>query len=495
MEPILPIARQLSRARWLPPLVIVLTLGILGGMILLGVRQLREVIGHQILHRDAEVLDEVATLEQIGADSPDALAQQLADTAGQLTLALRLSKLREGVLATRLFDAQGRFVAAMPALVRETQLTATEQAVMRRLQPLSRYEPAARLSDHFWVVPDPEEPGQAQVPLLSVLIPIQAPGQTNLLAVAELIQDGRGLARELAALDRTLMQKAIAAFAISGSLVVLALGWAFRRLQKITGQLQEHAIELRRANQELALAAKTSALGTVMAHILHGLTSPLTGLQNYVAARTEGDADWADAVRATQRMQTLIGEMVRVLGEQTNGTSYELPLAEVARIVSDNVQVAAQAGGVFLESHLRADGALSNRDANLVLLILENLLNNAIQATPRAGTVRLTLSPSNHGVECEVKDEGPGLPETVRQNLFLPCRSSKPGGNGIGLALSQQLARHLGAELRLRGSTDAGCVFLLTLPQALLGKGREATENPVNDRARPGACVSLPPGL
>jgi signal transduction histidine kinase len=473
MEKILPIARQLSRAKWLPPLVIVLTLVILGVMISLGTRQLRDTIGRQIVHRDAEVLDEVATLEQIGADSPGALARQLDDTSGQLALALRLSRLREGVLATRLFDAQGRFVAAMPVLVKETQLTPAEAAAMARLRPLSRYEPAARLADHFLVGPQAGSNDDARAPLLSVLIPIHAPGQTNLLAVAELIQDGRGIARELAVLDRNLTRQAALAFLISGGIVALGLGWAFRRLQKITRLLQEHAADLRRANQELTLTAKTSALGAVTAHVLHGLTSPLAGLQNFMTTHAVANAEWQDALRGTQRMQALIGEIVRVLGEQSNGTSYELPLAELAQIICDKVRPAAEAAGVNFESGLAARGALSNRNANLVLLILENLLQNAVQATPRGRIVHLHIGPAIHGVACEVEDEGPGLPLTVRENLFMPCRSTKPGGNGIGLTLSRHLARHLGAELVLVRSTEAGCIFALVLPPELLVNGHK----------------------
>jgi len=467
-----PIGR--SRGTWLPPVVIGLTLVLLGSMIALGRWQLHATLSRQIVQHDAEVLDAVATLEQLGADSPAALAHQLEETAGQLTLALRLSRLREGVLATRLFDAQGQFVAALPALVRETRLTADELEVMTRLQPLSRYEPAARLTDHFLVAPEAPTDAQPPSPLLSVLIPLQAPGQTNLLAVAELIQDGSAISRDLAELDRHLSRQAIVAFTLSGSLAILMLGGAFWRLQQITTRLQQHAAELQRANHELALSAKTSALGAVTAHLLHGLASPLTGLQNFMVARAADDADWQDALRGTERMQGLVGEVIRVLSEQTEGATYMLPLTELAQVLADRSQAAAAQAGVQFQLRITVDAALANRNANLVLLILENLVRNAIEATPRGKMVQLTIAPADDGAVCEVADQGPGLPETVRQNLFLPSRSTKPGGNGIGLALSLQLARHLPADLRLVRSTPAGSAFALVLPRTLLVDERPA---------------------
>jgi signal transduction histidine kinase len=339
---------------------------------------------------------------------------------------------------------------------------------MARLKPLSRYHPSAHLADHFLVMPEPEPAGESRIPLLSVLIPIQAPGQTSLLAVAELIQDGSGIAQELAALDRHLTLQAAGLFAVGGGMVVLILGWAFHRLQAIHGRLVEQAAELRRANQELALSAKTSALGAVTAHVLHGLSSPLTGLQQFMTVHAGDSAEWRDAVRGAERMQSLIGEIVRVIGEQTDGVSYDLPLSELAQIVAAKGRSCAEAAGVSFELQFTGQGALANCHANLVLLILENLLQNAVQATPSGKAVRLAMRLADHGLECEVADEGPGLPDLVRRNLFLPCRSSKPGGSGIGLALSRELARHLGAELTLARSTEAGSVFALTLPRELL---------------------------
>jgi signal transduction histidine kinase len=223
-----------------------------------------------------------------------------------------------------------------------------------------------------------------------------------------------------------------------------------------------------RANQELALAAKTSALGAVAAHLIHGLKNPLAGLQNFVAARgalpdSSEAADWDQAVASTRRMQTMINQVVSVLREEPAGTTYEVTLAELEGIVRNRVQPLARERGVGFTSVVQAEAALPNRAANLVALILVNLAENAVQTTPAGKAVSLSFQKNETRLVFEVRDEGAGFPADTP--LFMPCRSVKEGGTGIGLALCKQLANHLGAELELATSTAAGCVFILRLAE------------------------------
>ena len=127
-------------------------------------------------------------------------------------------------------------------------------------------------------------------------------------------------------------------------------------------------------------------------------------------------------------------------------------------------------------SQVKGGTALPNRPANLVALILVNLLQNALQATPRGRSVVLFLSDCAEKLVCEVRDEGPGFPDALADNLFSPCKSTKEGGSGIGLAISKQLANHLGATLELRSHSPTGCVFVLSVPANIdLEKSKRAS--------------------
>jgi len=174
-------------------------------------------------------------------------------------------------------------------------------------------------------------------------------------------------------------------------------------------------------------------------------------------------------------MQMMVNQVVSVLREDQGGTEYEITLAELEGIVCNRVQPLAREVGVGFKSIVESEGALANRVANLAALILINLAENAVQVTPRGKTVTLMIKRKGAQLYCEVRDEGGGFPAQIP--LFTPCRSTKEGGTGIGLALCKQLALHLGAGLELATSTPGGCVFSLRVPiTASVTKPEMATE-------------------
>jgi two-component system sensor histidine kinase QseC len=165
-------------------------------------------------------------------------------------------------------------------------------------------------------------------------------------------------------------------------------------------------------------------------------------------------------------MQSLIQQVVQVLRDQESAPAFTLTLGELAGAVAAQTRALAAERGVRFETRCEGESALDNRVAGLLRLILANLVQNALEATPRGGGVELAVRADGPNVMAEVRDQGPGLPEAVRARLFEPVRSTKEGGSGIGLAISRQLARHLGAELMLVSTSAQGTVFRVTLPRA-----------------------------
>lgn len=435
--------------------------------------QLRKTLRHQLVTRDAEILQAIVWMEhQQNAPPGQAPVIPLTEPAEQAAILLRASRL-QGVLAVRLFDTNGQFVVSFPPSVRETRLREYELAPLRRLQFLSRFYDQARLDALF--IPQTDRPSPpSPVPLLEMFIPLAEPGRPTLLGVAQFYVDGRPLLEKYQSQDRHLAGQTAVILAAGALVIFVGLGAALRHLQKQHQTLLALTERLARANQELTLAAKTSAVGAVAAHLIHGLKSPLYGLHNLLLSEALGktaerEPAWQAALATTQQLQQMIQETARLLQQDTEvSPAGETHLPELLELLRCRVEPLLHRSQVKLHLRLEADARLSSREAALVALILENLLRNAIQASLAGQTVELRVRAAHKEVVCEVRDQGPGLPENLRAQVFAPCVSTKPGGMGIGLAISKQLANHLGARLELLSTSPAGTVFELAIPCAPL---------------------------
>jgi len=198
------------------------------------------------------------------------------------------------------------------------------------------------------------------------------------------------------------------------------------------------------------------------------LQGSVAGLHAVTARRDvpESDPDWKTAADYTRRLQATIHEALALLGDASTHTSYELTGYELAAIVRQRNAAAAEQKGVAFRVEGGFDASLDSHRGGLLCLIANNLVQNAISATDASRRVDVIFSNSGGEATITVQDEGHGIPEEVRGRLFEPGRTGRPGGNGLGLAISQLLARQIGATLGLDSTGPKGTAFRLTLPLA-----------------------------
>lgn len=448
---------------WIPWVAGALTLILLGGAVLFTRGQLRVELRNQLANRDAQILRALLQRQLSGlASNPD---------SDPLLAVLDASTLPEvpGIVGIRLFTDQGAFFTGLLSATNESSLPSAAIQSARAGTTTSRFHAVASDTTAGILA------NQGKEALLEIVVPLPD-SSGKLVGIAQFFFDGTNLAAEFSTLDQNLRRQALLAFVLAAAAISAALAFAFHRLSQTTRLLSERTQSLQRANQELTLAAKTSAIGAVTSHLLHGLKNPLAGLQQFVSARPGSsqdpastaaiDEEWRDAANTTRRMRAMIEGVMQVLREESSGVSIQVPIAEIPARLGQKFAEAMRTGQLQWQSTGELNGELSSREANLVVLILENLIGNAIQASPKGGIIRLHGSEQDGTLVFRVRDEGPGLPPHIRQRLFTPVQSTKEGGSGIGLALSQQLAHHLGADLTLVSSDSTGTEFALRLPAA-----------------------------
>lgn len=428
---------------------------------------LRERLRAQIVARDAAVLSSVTALEMDRARALNANYALYLGEGGDdamLSALLNVSRL-DGVVALRVFDGEGHFVDAAPTNFVVGGLSSQDLDVLQSLKPTSHYRPKANLSDFIYENQASAIPS-SPVPILEVLVPIYERNIPELKGVAQFLLDGRPTALAYRELDRNLILQTtlalLAAFIVGGGLV----SWSFFKLHRSNLLLSARTRELARANRELALRSRVSAIGSVTAHLLHGLKNPLAALSVYVEERRKnsvGEEGLEDAGDAIRRMGGMIEDSVSILGQDAGDERFDYALSEIAEVLLGRCRKPAGERGVQLENTVVPEATVDNRRGNLLALAAENLLKNAIEATPEGKTVCLDwIILPDASVKLTISDSGPGLPQTIASDPFKPVRSGKRTGSGVGMAIAAQLVSQMGGTITLERTGPGGTVFAIT---------------------------------
>lgn len=263
-------------------------------------------------------------------------------------------------------------------------------------------------------------------------------------------------------------------------------------LKELNARLVDEVQERRRVERELleaqrglARSNRLAAVGEMSAAVVHELSQPLSALRMFVAG-TRKFLEKGDTATATEnldeidslqmRMASLTQELKRFARPRESRIE-KIDLRESVRVAEKIVRPRFEETGVTLELDL-PDTPLEVETAPLrIEQILVNLLRNGADAAAAQedGTVTLTAAQPEGQVILKISDNGPGIPDDLRERIFDPFFSTKAssGGMGLGLAISIRLAEDLGGGLSVRANMPKGAVFELRLP-ALTAAGQDS---------------------
>jgi nitrogen fixation/metabolism regulation signal transduction histidine kinase len=245
--------------------------------------------------------------------------------------------------------------------------------------------------------------------------------------------------------------------------------WEVRRTKFWQGGLPHELLVLTDVSQPLREQERQAwqRLIRVIGHELNNSLAPIksiAGSLEGLIGRQPLPDDWRDDM---QRGLAIIASRSDALSRFT--AAY----ARLARLPQPNLQPVKFAPLVQRIAHLETRMAVTVRkgpdlavsaDADQLEQLLINVIRNAVDASlETGGSVVVSWARIRRAVELYVDDEGPGLPNTG--NLFVPFFTTKPGGSGIGLVLSRQIAEGHGGTLMLENRANArGCRATLRIP-------------------------------
>jgi signal transduction histidine kinase len=225
--------------------------------------------------------------------------------------------------------------------------------------------------------------------------------------------------------------------------------------------------EIRRVQQQVRLRDSLSAVGQVAAGIAHEVRNALGTILGYARllekrpeAQVRGPAK--EILKEVQAVRAALDDFL-AYARPPEPRPEPVPLGEVVR-------GCAAAAPTNLRVEVEGEFATVVADETLLRRAFGNLIQNASDAATSAGrTLVVRIAGSRVGetsLLVDVEDDGPGIPETVGDSVFLPFVTGRPSGTGLGLALVQRTMLDLGGSVEARRGRSGGALFRLRFPLA-----------------------------
>lgn len=344
--------------------------------------------------------------------------------------------------------------------------TASIVAQRGRVLQVNDSEVAAQLvsrvdSDGNPIVINATGPGEADAQLLlatlglgsAILIPI---ARSNLHSVLFAARDASGAPFRGADLEM---------FFVLGRQAVVAMENA-----RLYEDLRNYVRRVEESQQALLRVEKMAAAGRLTASIAHEVNNPLQSVQNCL--HLAGHEDLAPEKRkeyfelAKKELDRLMKTMQRMLDFYRPGSA-RVEQVDLLELLNHVLSLASQQLGqkkIDVRTDLPNSLPMIYAVSGQIQQIFFNLILNSLDAMPDGGELTITARPVETGVEMIFQDNGPGIPQEKRENIFEPFFSTKDGGTGLGLTVSYNIVTAHGGTLDLMEGPGPGARFRLFLP-------------------------------
>jgi len=245
------------------------------------------------------------------------------------------------------------------------------------------------------------------------------------------------------------------------------IGELIRNYNQMVNQLDESA-------RLLARTERDSAWREMAKQVAHEIKNPLTpmklSIQYLQQTLRSGSEDIKDMA---QKVCTTLIEQIDSLSKIATefGNFAKMPQAQSEKLILN--EIVSSVHDLFrkredIDIHLTVpiDEMFVFADKDQIIRVLNNLINNAIQAIPddRRGLIYISLDSNQRNAIVCVRDNGTGIPEDLQPKVFLPNFTSKSSGTGLGLAMCQQIIEAANGKIYFKTIPGKGTSFFVELP-------------------------------
>ena len=308
---------------------------------------------------------------------------------------------------------------------------------------------------------------------IEIYVPIYADSK-ELLGVIEIYKRPDILFRDI---SRARMMVLLVTLG-GGGLLYISL---FAIVRQAAKQIDEQQVNLLKMQSELVASQRMAAVGEIAAAVAHGIGNPLSSIRaaaQVAMLDAKAETDPEHIQKTSANLRRIIEQVDRVQKRMEGLLNFAKPMephparVELNALVHDVVDILRPRfadAGVRTNLELAIDIPKLILDANQAEQVLMGLVTNALEATPKDGTVTIrTKTEAGNGaapkVVVTVEDTGDGIPMENREKVFEPFFTTKSYGTGIGLPLAKKFVERNGGKIAIATTPSGGAKIDVTFP-------------------------------
>ena len=233
-------------------------------------------------------------------------------------------------------------------------------------------------------------------------------------------------------------------------------------------------LELEESTKNLARSQRESAWREMAKQVAHEIKNPLTPMKlNIQLLDKVSKMDPEKSAKMIERVsKTLIEQidgLALIASEFSNFAKMPLANNEVLllnEIVHSTYNLFKEEKNVQLYLKMDENPCLIYADKTQMMRVLNNLLKNAIQSIPedKDGLIKITLQKDQDSALISIEDNGVGIPDAQKEDIFVPNFTTKSSGSGIGLAMSKTIIEMAKGDIYFHSVVDEGSTFHVRIP-------------------------------
>ncbi|MFH0783248.1 MAG: ATP-binding protein [Pseudomonadota bacterium] len=295
-----------------------------------------------------------------------------------------------------------------------------------------------------------------------VVVPLYAPGKALGVMIVDNFITGAPITQEdINGLEIFASQ---ASLAIEHSRLYETMAEKINALETVTHELE-------RSKDLLIEAERTAAIGHMSAQLLHAIRNPLTSIggTSRLLAKKVTDQYITNFLNIITQEANKIETILEDLFSFVDDKKFTFEIRPIFSIIRKSMMIfymAMQHNKIEYSLDLDGTGPSLVVDETKIRQVFLHLLKNSIEAMPNGGSLKITATEDDAMATISVIDSGPGIPKEALPHIKDPFFTTKTYGNGLGLALVEQIVHGHGGRFTIQDGDSGGTVATITLPKA-----------------------------